>query len=219
MMREDRSFREDTATESEKKEIDITEMHLGMAQGHREHHEPSEGRERMPWWLPTLAIILLFWSGYYVGRYSGEFSAQSYDPVISGGPGKEAAVSGSPMERGATVFQSTCAACHQANGRGVPGQFPPLDGSRFVTGDVTVPIRIVLQGLSGPIQVGSQKINGNMPPWGASFNDQQIADVITYIRGSWGNKAPPVRPEQVKKVREQTKSRTTPWTAPELKRK
>jgi mono/diheme cytochrome c family protein len=109
------------------------------------------------------------------------------------------------QKTGAEVF-ATCSACHQANGQGVPGAFPPLAGSEWVNGKGDIPIAIVLHGLQGPITVKGQKYNGVMAPWGTTFNDDQIAAVVTYIRSQWGNKAPAVTKADVARVRAATKA-------------
>ncbi len=118
---------------------------------------------------------------------------------------------------GPEVF-ATCTACHQATGLGLPGAFPPLAGSEWVNGKPEVPIAIVLHGMQGEITVKGTKYNGMMMPWGTTFNDQEVANVVTYIRSQWGNKAPAVTAAQVTAVRTATKARKTQWTAAELKK-
>lgn len=119
-------------------------------------------------------------------------------------------------KRGADVYAMTCVACHQPTGAGLEGAFPPLDGSEWVTGEPSVPIRIVIAGLTGKVKVGDHVYDSFMAPLGPTLNDQQISDVLTYVRQSWANDAAPVTPAQVKEVREKYKSRTAPWTAKEL---
>ena len=119
-------------------------------------------------------------------------------------------------ERGLAVYTLTCIACHGPEGKGVPGAFPPLDGADWLTGDPTIPIRIVLHGLQGPIEVSGQKFESIMPPH-IDLNDQQIADVLTYARQTWSNDAPPVTAETVKATRAKNADRKLPWTATELK--
>lgn len=123
----------------------------------------------------------------------------------------------STHQRGAEVYSHTCIACHGPDGKGVPGAFPPLDGSEWPVGDVSVPIRILLNGLQGPIEVAGQKFNSIMPPH-VDLKDEEIADVLTYVRQTWTNDAAPVDAATVKKVRAANAARTAPWTAPELKR-
>ena len=118
--------------------------------------------------------------------------------------------------RGEAVYAQTCIACHGVDGKGVPGAFPPIDGSDWLTGDSALPIKIVLHGLQGPLEVQGQKYNSVMAPLGAQLNDQQVADVLTYVRQRWSNDAAPVTPDEVKKVRAETSTRTVPFTAAEL---
>lgn len=119
------------------------------------------------------------------------------------------------MKRGLAVYSRTCIACHQANGMGLAPVFPPLANSSVVVGDATLPIKFILHGLMGPLTVGGATYNGMMPPV-AGVNDQDIADVLTYVRQSFGNQGTIVTPDQVKAVRDANASRTTPWTTAEL---
>ena len=110
----------------------------------------------------------------------------------------------------------TCIACHGPEGIGVAGAFPPLDGSDWLTGDPELPVKILLNGLQGPIEVKGQKFNNVMPPH-VDLSDQDIADVLTYARQNWSNDAAPVDAAQAKTVRAATKDRGTFWTAKELR--
>lgn len=112
---------------------------------------------------------------------------------------------------------AVCQTCHQADGKGLPNAFPPLAGSEIATGPAEIPIAIVLHGLQGPLTVHGTTFNGQMAPWG-QFSDDDIAATLTYVRSSWGNAASPVTAAQVAKVREETASRTTPWTWEELQK-
>ncbi|HMF28372.1 MAG TPA: cytochrome c, partial [Candidatus Cybelea sp.] len=106
----------------------------------------------------------------------------------------ESATSGA----GAKVFSNNCSSCHGATGQGVPGTFPPLANNPVVTGDPNKVIGIVLGGLNAPITVNGQSYHGMMPPWKGTLTNKDIADVITYIRGSLGNnKASAVTEAQV----------------------
>jgi len=117
---------------------------------------------------------------------------------------------------GKQVFSTTCAACHQATGEGVPGVYPPLAGSEWVNGEEAKVVRIVLNGVTGPIEVAGETFNSMMPPWGPTLKDADIAAVLTYVRSTWGNKGAPVTAATVASIRAATASRTTPWTAAEL---
>jgi mono/diheme cytochrome c family protein len=118
--------------------------------------------------------------------------------------------------RGLEVYNRTCIACHGPDGKGVPGAFPPLDGTDWVTGDPSVPARIILGGLQGPIEVSGQKYENVMPPH-TDLKDAEIANVITYIRQSWSNDASGVNADSIKQTRAKHAGRTQPWTAAELK--
>lgn len=125
---------------------------------------------------------------------------------------------------GQHVFQNICATCHGATGDGIPNVAPPLVGSAWVlqkTGET--PIRIVLDGLSGPVTVGNHnyappEYTGTMPALrnNITINNGDLAAVITYIRNSWGNKAPAVSVAQVAQVRQATAQRQQPYAAVEL---
>jgi len=108
-----------------------------------------------------------------------------------------------------------CAACHQANGLGMPGAFPPLAGSEYATGAPEIPIRIVLLGAQGPLTVKGQRFNGAMPSWG-SFSNAEIAATLTYVRSQWGNAASAVTAEQVVAVRGALAGRTRALTGAEI---
>jgi cbb3-type cytochrome c oxidase subunit III len=116
---------------------------------------------------------------------------------------------------GAQIFSTTCAACHQAQGEGT-NVYPPLAGSEWVQGDESRVVRIVLHGLIGDVEVQGQVYNGAMPAWGPSLSDADIANVLTYIRSSFGNQALPVTTATVAQARAAHAGRTTPWTVPEL---
>jgi mono/diheme cytochrome c family protein len=115
-----------------------------------------------------------------------------------------------------------CFTCHQPTGLGLPGQFPPLAGSDWVLGDKERLIKISMHGLMGEIEVNGVKYNNVMAPPGippGSLTDQQIADVLTYIRNDWGNSASSVSPAEVANIRSKVKDRAPMqmWTSAELK--
>jgi mono/diheme cytochrome c family protein len=113
------------------------------------------------------------------------------------------------------AYETVCQACHQADGKGMPGAFPPLAGSSWMTGDPETPVRIVLLGLSGPIEVNGAQFNAVMPP-PPGMTDDKIAEAISHARTSWGNGASKVDAAFVKQVRDSLAGRTNPWTAAEL---
>lgn len=100
-----------------------------------------------------------------------------------------------------------CATCHQPDGKGLDPAFPPLHDSIYVHGDPERLIKITLHGLIGPMEVNGKKYNGQVPMtgFGGMLSDKEIADVLTYVRNSFANKASVITPDQVKKVRADTK--------------
>ena len=96
------------------------------------------------------------------------------------------------VARGEQVYAANCAACHQANGQGVPGTFPALDGSEVVKGDVAAQIEVVLKGRPGTAMASF-----------AQLSDVELASVITYTRHAWSNDSPggPVQPSTLAAAR------------------
>lgn len=154
-----------------------------------------------PRWKPALAGL----------RFNGRPEQAAYVKKIA----SAAPVAEHP---GKVVYDALCLNCHQPEGKGLPGVYPSIAGSDWVNGDAARLIKIVLHGLSGPIQVNGAEFKQvaplPMPPMG--LDDKQMADVLTYVRAQFGNNAPPVTVDQVKQVRAATSARATLWTAPEL---
>jgi glucose/arabinose dehydrogenase len=101
---------------------------------------------------------------------------------------------------GAHIYQVYCGTCHQQNGRGASGRFPPLANTSWVTGDKNLLIGIVLKGMEGPIEVNSEQFNGTMPQH-SFLSDEEVATVLTYIRQNFGNEASQVTVADVAAVR------------------
>jgi mono/diheme cytochrome c family protein len=108
--------------------------------------------------------------------------------------------SAAAMARGKVVYTSICLACHMATGTGVPHMNPPLIKTSYVLGDKTALIKIVLNGFKEDVEIEGDTYSNNMTPH-ADLKDQQIADVLTYVRKSFGNKASAITAAEVKKVR------------------
>lgn len=137
------------------------------------------------------------------------------------------AAAGAPIVREETVPLTTaarrgkklyfsCVACHQPDGRGLPGAFPSLVNSPRVLGNEETLIKITLKGLEGPITTQGKQFDGMMPGHEHTLDDRQVADVLSYICGNWGHRAGDVASDTVKKVRDAVKERKLPRTEPEL---
>lgn len=105
------------------------------------------------------------------------------------------------IETGKQVYTQYCLVCHQADGRGVQGAFPPLNQSEWVNGDNKRLISVILNGLQGPIEVKGEQYNGMMPSH-SFLTDEQIAGVLTYVRNSFDNEGGEITVEEVKEARE-----------------
>jgi mono/diheme cytochrome c family protein len=122
--------------------------------------------------------------------------------------GPEAAASAAALAKnpasasdGAVVYIANCSSCHQADGSGIPGAFPPLAGNPVVTGNPIAVIAIVKNGLDGKIVADGSAYSGIMPRWKGVISDDQLAAVITYIRSAWHNRAGGVSAADVQAVK------------------
>lgn len=117
---------------------------------------------------------------------------------------KTAAVPKTPtaeqMKEGEKVYTQTCVVCHQKTGNGLAPLFPPLANSDYLMADKKRSIAIVTKGLTGPIEVNGKKFNQVMPPL-PQLTDEQVANVLTYVRNSFGNKGEVVTPAEVAEVK------------------
>src|ERR1700756_932254 len=200
-------------------QADVQQVHAAVQ---REKREPRVGAEPLSMWLIAIYGLAVFFGGAYLGRYSGNFISGGLDPMGAPPPAKKAAAGPgggeqvaelSPRDRGKKIFAANCQTCHQANGLGVPGQYPPLAGSEFTTGGSRRPAMIVLKGLQGPVKVKGQKFGAAvMQPWDKTLTDQKIADVMTYERSDWGNGASPVTAEQIAALRKELASHPESFT-------
>ena len=126
-------------------------------------------------------------------------------------------------ERGKAIYMVTCMACHQPNGLGIPGAFPPFDGSEYVIGDTRRLVALVIKGYMGPITVKGVNYNNILIAVDTQFpvlkENAKLADVLNYIRTAWSNKADAaITPDFIQKIREEYKDRTTPWNAADLEK-
>jgi mono/diheme cytochrome c family protein len=204
-------------------DAEVQEVHAAIQ---REKREPRVGLEPLSMWLIVVYGLAVFFGGAYLGRYSGNFSGDGLDPMgeppmtkksAAGPGGAEQQAALSPRDRGKKIYAANCQTCHQANGLGVPGQYPPLAGSEFTTGGSRRPAMVVLKGLQGPVTVKGQKFGSAvMQPWDKTLTDQKIADVLTYERSDWGNNASPVTAEQIAALRKELANHPDSFTEHDL---
>src|SRR5690606_25700447 len=134
----------------------------------------------------------------YEGIYRPEGSAVQTMPSTNDSAPR-ARTTAEQVAFGQRLFESTCAACHQPDGKGLAGAFPPVAGSDFLNADRDRAIATVLHGRSGPITVNGEVFDAVMPALGLS--DEQVANVLTYVYSQWGNNGTVVRPADVAAVR------------------
>lgn len=169
----------------------------------RENPDPREARNPLP------ALFLMFLGGMTAFGLS-YFSSYSGADLAHGGDQRSPQISAPAERTGEQIFKTTCASCHQESGQGVAGAFPPLAGSPWVTEDAHTPVLIVLRGVQGPIEVKGTTYSSVMPSF-SSLKDEELAKVLTYIRGSWGNKAPEITVEQVAALRKDSRAQGEAW--------
>jgi mono/diheme cytochrome c family protein len=176
-------------------------------------HEP------LPTWLYVVCGVALFFAG---SSYAGiELGSGYYDvgmgaPAVSHEDVAQSTAPADPMSLGKTLYNGNCANCHQASGAGQPGAYPPMVGSEWVIGSKPMLVAILLDGVAGPLSVhGGQYGTNVMPAW-ANLTDDKLADIMTYIRGTWGNSADAVKPEDVAAERAKAANRTAPWAQTDL---
>jgi len=187
----------------------------------RPDSEPTASRSPVPIGIIVLTLVLLFLGMVYFDHHSGWFNSQVYGPYASAEElesyqpkSGEAAL----LANGKARYDLVCGLCHGVDGLGKPNQAPPLAGSEWVnTKGFQRPMSIPLEGVSGSLEVKGQTWNLSMPAMGAAMSDSDLADVLTYIRNSWGNQGSPVTADDVKALRAKTGAHPQPLTSENLK--
>jgi mono/diheme cytochrome c family protein len=179
-------------------------------------HEP------LPLWLYLVCGVALFLAG---SSFTGfEMFGSGLLDQGPGGPGPASASSlavqapATPMDLGKKIYGQNCANCHQASGMGQPGSYPPLAGSEWVLGSKERLAAILLKGLQGPLTVEGSSAYGSqaMPAQESVLTPEKIADLMTYLRGSWGNTAGPVTADEVDAAKTKFASQTAAYCQADL---
>ena len=178
-------------------------------QQERENAEPDEVRRPMPVIVAAVAAAMVVFGAVYI-LTSDPFGNPGYGDRRSLAELRGAAPSAGGAVDGKQIFTANCVACHQATGKGLPGVFPPLDGSEWADGDPRVMANILLHGITGELEVEGTKYNGAMPSF-AHLGDAELAAVVTYVRSAWSNKAGPITAEVFERERKAGAARTTPF--------
>ena len=178
--------------------------------------EPGATRSHLPIWILVVLLVLLYLGGIYFDHHSGWFDKQVYAPYASAAelelyqPKSGAAAA---LAQGKKTYETVCGLCHGVDGLGKPGQAPPLAGSELVNAKGHNRLaHIPLAGLNGTISVSGKDWNLPMAAMGAALSDADLANVLTYIRGSWGNKAAEVTADDIKAIRASLGARPQPMS-------
>ena len=146
----------------------------------------------------VLGIVLIIGS-YVFAQTKPKTTTAKPKPVTSQSGGLKASI-----QSGSEAYVLFCLSCHQADGGGVPNLNPPLKKTKWVLGDKKKLIGLILKGMNESIEINDEEFHNPMPPQ-PYLTDQQIADILTYVRNSFGNKASAVTPAEVKNVRASVK--------------
>ncbi|MFV1994745.1 MAG: cytochrome c [Verrucomicrobiales bacterium] len=197
----------------------VADVHASVK---REKSEPSAGQEPVSlWFFFACAIVLMVAAGYSGGHYGGFrmdsfFALRGYQPdprpSEDGAAGGEQEMNPELWIAAGQKAYNNCQVCHGPTGGGIPALFPPLAGSEWVTGSTERLAMVLLKGVMGPTQVNGQSFNGAMPAWEKALNDEKMAQVMSFVRNSWGNSGSIVTEAMVSHAREKYADQAAPYT-------
>ncbi len=190
-------------------------MVIGEDPRRRETEEPVEAPRSIPITVGALAVGVGLWGGWYLAVYApagggalGDMRTPAALTATSGADDAGTGQGDAPRPQGGeALFTARCAACHQTTGAGIQGVFPPLAGSEWVMGDPRRVVAIVTYGLQGKIAVAGESYDSAMPS--VQLTDGELAEVLTYVRGAWGNDAGAVEADLVTDARATLAGRTS----------
>ena len=174
----------------------------------RENADPEERTRPMPLIVAAVTLAMVAFGVIYI-LLSDPFGNSELGDRRTLADLSGPALGASGAVDGKQLFAANCVACHQATGKGLPGVFPPLDGSEWVQGDERTLANILLYGVSGEMEVAGITYKGAMPAF-QQLGDAELAALASYIRGNWSNKAGAVQPNLFEHERKASK-RSTPF--------
>ena len=160
----------------------------------REEEDPSERDRPIPVMVALITLAVVIFGVVYILLSEPFGQPELGDRRTVADLRAPAAGAASAAADGKQVFTVNCVACHQATGKGLPGVFPPLDGSEWVVGDERIVANILLHGVNGEITVMGNTYKGAMPAF-QQLSDAELAAVASYVRAEWSNKAVPIKAE------------------------
>ena len=175
----------------------------------REEEDPSERDRPIPVVVALITLAVVIFGVVYILLSEPFGQPELGDRRTVADLRAPAAGAASAAADGKQVFTVNCVACHQATGKGLPGVFPPLDGSEWVVGDERIVANILLHGVNGEITVMGNTYKGAMPAF-QQLSDAELAAVASYVRAEWSNKAAPIKTE-VFATERKASTRTAPF--------
>lgn len=181
----------------------------------------AEGHEPLPIWLYLICGFALFMAGSSFTGFNtfgfGLLDQGQGAPAMTNARETQGATAADPMALGKKLYGANCASCHQASGEGQPGSYPPLVGSEWVLGSKERLAAVLFKGLQGQVTVkGSTFGTMAMPAQESVLTPEKIANLMTYIRGSWGNTANAVTVDEVNTAKTKVASQSAAYNEAEL---
>lgn len=197
---------------------EMVEVHSRL---NHEKHPPTKGFLIAPLVFVFVFGCLIFVCSIQLAHSTNQFQLHPPNPndeVELTEEQREALRLERKVDSGKKVFAVRCASCHQANGLGIAGQYPPLAGSKWVTSDPGLITNIILKGLKGEIVVKGETYGTSAAVNMAAvpISDREIANVTTYVRQAWGNEAPEILESEVSAFRDASKDQIDQWTGDQL---
>ena len=198
------------------KDVELVDEHVRL---NMIKHEPTKGFLQAPLIFVFVFGCLIFVCSIQLAHTTNDFQLHPPKEIVELTPEeKEALRLERKISSGEKVFAVRCASCHQANGLGIAGQYPPLDGSNWVTSDPGIITNIILKGLKGEIVVKGETYGTsaavNMAA--VAISDREIANVVTYVRQAWGNNAEEIFEDEVASIRSDSAEQQDQWTGDQI---
>ena len=195
---------------------EMVEVHSRL---NHEKHPPTKGFLIAPLVFVFVFGCLIFVCSIQLAHSTNQFQLHPPKEIVElTEEEREALRLERKVDSGKKVFAVRCASCHQANGLGIAGQYPPLAGSNWVTSDPGLITNIILKGLKGEIIVKGETYGTSAAVNMAAvpISDREIANVTTYVRQAWGNEAPEILESEVSAFRDASKDQIDQWTGDQL---